>query len=121
MDEQTNLQELKDQVRDFCEARDWDQYHDLKELSIGLITEAAELLELTRFQSKDQCEALLNTSNTNRTQVEDEVADIFFFLLRLSQRYQIDLSQALKTKMHKNGEKYPIEKARGSNKKYTDL
>lgn len=116
-DEQTSIETLKDQVRVFCEARDWDQFHTPKDLAIGLITEASELLEHFRFQSPEEIEAALKNPDS-REKIADELADSLFFVLRFAQRNGIDLSTSLAKKMQKSGERYPIEKARGSNRKY---
>ena len=118
--ERDQLTQLRDEVQAFCDERDWAQYHDIKELAIGLITESSELLELFRFQSKEQSEAML-TDPAKRTKIEDELADVFFFVLRLSGKYGIDLPQSVRAKMVKNAEKYPVEKSRGSNRKYDEL
>ena len=115
-----NLEPLIAKVANFCEARDWDQFHDIKELAIGLITESSELLELFRFQNADECATMLNQP-TKREKIEDELADVFFFLLRLSGRYKIDLASALENKMAKNELKYPVERSRGNNRKYDEL
>lgn len=120
MDSVTKLQELKDKVQKFCEDRDWDQYHNPKELAVGLIIEAAELLEHFRFKSEQEMHDLI-ASPQKKEEISDEMADILYFLLRLAQKYNIDLSEALYQKMDKSEKKYPIEKARGSNKKYTEL
>lgn len=114
------FEELQKRVATFCEERDWDQFHDIKELAIGVSTEAAELLELFRFQSREECEALLRDP-AKREKVEDEVADVLFFILRIGGRYQIDLARAMKNKMEKNARRYPIDKARGSNRKYDEF
>ena len=114
------FENLKREIAEFCQVRDWDQYHDIKELAIGMITEASELLEIFRFRSREESEALLR-SPQERMRIEDELADVLFFLLRISQKYDVDLAQALARKMKKNAEKYPVEKARGSNRKYDQL
>lgn len=111
---------LMESVRAFCAERDWDQFHDIKELAIGVSTESAELLELFRFLSQSECEALLQDPE-KRSKVADEIADVFFFLLRIAGRYSFDLQEALEAKMIKNALKYPIEKARGKNRKYDEL
>lgn len=116
----SSLKELQGRVARFCEERDWDQFHDIKELAIGVSTEAAELLELFRFLSRDECEALFRDP-AKREKIEDEVSDIFFFLLRIAGRYKVDLASALVSKMAKNAKRYPVEKAKGSNRKYDDL
>ncbi|MBN2850291.1 MAG: nucleotide pyrophosphohydrolase [Erysipelotrichaceae bacterium] len=114
------LDKLKLMVQDFCEARDWDQFHGPKDLSIGIITEASELLENFRFQSEDQALALLSDRHF-KEEIEDELADVLFFLLRFSQRFNVDLTAALLRKIEKNEQKYPVEKAKGKNLKYTKL
>lgn len=117
---QTTLKDLEEFVRAFCAARDWDRYHDFKELAIGISTESAELLELFRFRSREESEALLQDS-AKREAVLDEIADVLFFVLRIAGRYDLDLAAALKAKIAKNAMKYPVEKSRGSNKKYDEL
>ena len=120
MDKDISIADLKKRVQRFCEDRDWDQFHGAKDLAIGIITEASELLEHFRFLSDDQINQLLSTP-TKRKELEEELADILFFILRFSQRFKIDLDQSLQRKLKKNAVKYPIRKARGRNLKYTDL
>jgi NTP pyrophosphatase (non-canonical NTP hydrolase) len=122
------LSELMESVAKFCEERDWDQYHDAKELAIGLVTESAELLDHFRFKSAAEFESFFDEASGaageaagKREDVEDELADILFFVLRFSGRYKIDLASALRRKLEKNALKYPIEKSRGSNRKYDEL
>jgi NTP pyrophosphatase (non-canonical NTP hydrolase) len=114
------IKDLKQKVKEFCEARDWDQFHGPKDLAIGVITEASELLEHFRFQSDEQALALLNDPHI-REEIEDELADVLFFLLRFSQRFEVDLDKALLRKIEKSERKYPVEKAKGKNTKYTKL
>ncbi|MFH1389764.1 MAG: nucleotide pyrophosphohydrolase [Candidatus Margulisiibacteriota bacterium] len=114
MDSKTTIKQLKSKVKSFCEERDWDQYHNAKDLAIGIITEAAELLEHFRFQPDG---ILLSKKN----EIVEEISDIFYFLLRFAQKYDIDLSSALANKLKINRSKYPIAKCKGSNKKYTEL
>lgn len=119
MDNQTNIHELKEKVKKFCEDRDWDQYHSAKELAIGVITEASELLDHFRFKSEKEVEELFSDPK-KRQDISEEIADVLYFLVRLAQKYNIDLTTELNKKMEKNEKKYPIEKAKGSNKKYTE-
>jgi len=119
-DASTTLETLKAKTRAFCEERDWDRFHDPKELAIGLITEASELLEHFRFRSKDEVAALLGDGKS-REQIEDELADAFFLILRFAQRNAVDLTAALARKMEKNARNYPVELAKGSNRKYTEF
>ena len=119
MDDKTNIKELKDIVQKFCEDRDWTQFHNAKELSIGISTEAAELLQHFRFKSESEVDAMFKDI-VKRKELTGEIADIFFFLLRLTQKYDVDLSDELKHKITKINKKYPINKVKGSNKRYTE-
>ncbi len=111
--------ELKQMVKQFSEDRDWDQFHSAKELAIGIVTEASELLGEFRFKSDAEVDELLG-NKTSAKRVRDELADILYFALRLAQKYDIDVSNSLEEKITQNAAKYPIDRARGSNKKYTE-
>lgn len=117
MDNKTTLSELKEVVKKFCEERDWDQYHNPKDLAIGIITESSELLEHFRFKSIKEVEEVIRQK---KEEISEELADILFFILRLAQRYDIDISTEFHKKIKNNTKKYPIEKSKGSNKKYTE-
>ncbi len=119
MDDKTNVAQLKEMVKVFCEERNWDQYHNAKDLAIGIITEASELLEHFRFKSEREVNDLFKEKQ-KKAEISEELADVFFFVLRLAEKYQIDLTNELRKKLEKNMQKYPIEKAKGSNKKYTE-
>ncbi|MBU2639082.1 MAG: nucleotide pyrophosphohydrolase [Nanoarchaeota archaeon] len=119
MDASTNIHELKEKIKKFCEDRDWDQYHGAKELAIGITTEASELLDIFRFKSEEEIEEMFKTEK--REHISEEMADTLYFLLRFAQKYNIDLTTELNKKMEKNHLKYPIDKSKGSNKKYTEL
>ena len=119
-DYKVNIPELKEKVKNFCEERDWDQYHNAKELAIGIVTEASELLQHFRFKSAEEVDAMFKTGS-KKQELTEEMADVFYFLLRLAQRYDIDLTSELDSKIKKNENKYPVSKVRGSNKKYTEL
>ncbi len=115
----TPVSELKEIVRKFCEERDWDQFHSPKELAIGVSTEGSELLELFRFKSDE--EVLQIVEKTKREQVGEELADVFYFVLRFAQKFGFDLSDEFHKKMKKNSLKYPVAKSKGTNKKYSEL
>jgi NTP pyrophosphatase (non-canonical NTP hydrolase) len=119
-DETTTLADLKAAVQRFSEARDWDVFHGAKDLAIGVATEAAELLEVFRFQPEASIDAQMADA-AFRARVESELADVTFFVARLAQRYGIDLADACTRKIALNEERYPVAKARGSNRKYTEL
>jgi NTP pyrophosphatase (non-canonical NTP hydrolase) len=119
-DPTTTIAKLKGQVERFCKARDWDQYHNAKDLAIGVSTEAGELLDLFRFMSPEDVEGMFLDGRV-RGEIEDEMADVLFFLLRMAQMNGIDLSGAFERKMARNEKKYPLEKSKGSNIKYDRL
>jgi len=119
-DNETNLHELKEKIKKFCEDRDWDQFHGAKDLAVALIIEASELLEHFRWKSEKEVKELFENPE-KKEHVEDEMADVLYFLIRMAQRYNIDLSEALDRKMEKNDKRYPIDKFKGSSKKYNEL
>ena len=120
MDNETTIEDLKNTVKKFCEDRDWDQFHNAKDLAIGISTEAAELLDLFRFKSLEEIDKMLKDGQ-KRERIGEELADVFYFTLRFAQRFDFDLSNELNSKISKNAEKYPIDKAKGSNKKYNEV
>jgi len=119
-DDKITIKQLKEIVKKYCEERDWDQYHNPKELAIGVITEAAELLEPFRFKNEKEMAKILKNPE-KRAKISEEMADVLYFVLRFAQMYNIDISDAFVKKMEENKKKYPIEKAKGSNKKYNEL
>jgi NTP pyrophosphatase (non-canonical NTP hydrolase) len=119
MDNRTTIEDLKNKVKKFCEKRDWDQFHNPKEIAIGISIESSELLEIFRWLKTD--EEIKARFAQKRDDVEDELADILYFVLRLAQLQNIDLAQALENKIAKNEKKYPVEKSKGSTKKYDEL
>lgn len=118
--ENRDLYQLVEKVRAFCEKREWNQFHSPKELAIGLSTESNELLALFRFKTKEQMEEMLR-KESKREAISEELADVFFFLLRFSQMYGFDLEECLEDKLEKNEKKYPLEKTIGKNTKYNEL
>jgi dCTP diphosphatase len=115
---QTSLAELQQLIRVFCDEREWDQFHNPKDLSISLALEAAEVME--HFQWKDVTEMATHVKEHSED-VADELADVFYWVLLLANKLDIDLIVAFQRKMKKNEAKYPVAKARGSHKKYTEL
>lgn len=105
-------------IIEFRNARDWSQFHDPKNLAEALSIEAGELLETFLWKSVDQSRKLSEDELRN---VREEMADIFIFLTYLCEEFKIDLLNEVKTKIALNEKKYPVEKAKGSSKKYTEL
>ena len=120
MDDKATVKELKEKVKKFCEARDWDKYHISKDLAIAISTESSELLEHFRWKTEKEIEEMFN-SLEKKKQIEHELADILHFILRFAQTNNIDLSDALEEKLKINEERYPVEKFKGSNKKYNEM
>lgn len=120
MDNKATVNELKEEVQMFCEERDWDQFHNPKDLAIGVSTEAGELLDIFRFKTAAQMKELFENSKS-KEHIEEEVADILFFLLRFAQMNHLDLSECIHNKIQKNSKKYPVETAKGNNLKYTEV
>lgn len=118
MDNTKTIEEAKNIVKKFCQDRDWDQFHNPKELAIGISTEANELLQIFRFKTLDDMNEVMNSNK--KIEVEEELADVFYFVLRFAQMNNIDLFSALTSKLKKNDQKYPIDKAKGCNKKYDE-
>lgn len=115
MNDSTKYSELVQRIKKFCDDRDWSQFHDPKNLAISLQLEASEVLELFQW-TKD------NEAKPERAKkMPDELADVLYWLIMLSNHYNIDLTEALNKKMDKNEAKYPIEKAKGKSAKYTEL
>ncbi len=113
----TSIETLRDLLRAFAKERDWDQFHTPKNLSMALIAEAAELVE--HFQWVDGESSHLLEEKV-RPSVEEEIADIFIYLVRISDKLGIDLYSAAERKIAINAVKYPAEKVRGSARKYTE-
>lgn len=117
IDQRDSLDQLKATLLAFVEARDWSQFHSPKNLAMAMIVEAAELVEHFQWDTEAQS---LSLSPEKRVAVNHELADTFLYLLRISQVLDIDLIAAANAKIVLNGQKYPVEKARGKNNKYTD-
>lgn len=116
----SELHALTAELLAFRDARDWRQFHSLRNLIVSLNLEASELLELTQWKTDQEIEALSADAQSAEA-LRDECADILLYLLLIADAAGIDLLAAAQTKLVKNGEKYPIAKARGSRAKYTEL
>ncbi|MFP5384765.1 MAG: nucleotide pyrophosphohydrolase [Bacteriovoracia bacterium] len=115
-----DLQKIYAEIEQFTQERDWDQFHSVKNLAMALNVEASELLEIYQWISEAESNELHQDSKL-KTRIEDEIADIFIYLLRIIKKTDTNLEVAVKNKMQKNREKYPVELSRGSAKKYDEL
>lgn len=107
-----SIKKITESLREFRDERDWDQFHNPKDVAIALSIEASELLELFLWKRADEA---------NLERVKEELADVFAFAFLLADKYGLDVQQIIQDKIEKNKLKYPIEKAKGSAKKYTEL
>lgn len=115
-----SIQTLTQALLNFRDARDWAQFHTLRNLIVSLNLEAAELLELTQWKS-DADMAALERDEGARAALCDECADVLLYLLLIADKAGIDLEAAARAKLEKNAAKYPIKKCYGSSRKYTQL
>ncbi len=115
-----NTELLLSEIDKFVNDRDWDQFHSLKNLSMALSVESSELLEIFQWMNEQQSNQIESKPET-LAQVKDELSDIFYYLLRISSKLNINLEESLLKKMKKNAEKYPVEKSKGLAKKYNEI
>ena len=106
------MKELIKKIRQFTEDRDWDQFHNGKDLALALSIEASELNEA--FLWKDAKDVKIE-------KVKEELADVFNYAFLIADKYDLDVREIVMAKLAKNAEKYPVDKARGKSDKYTDL
>lgn len=107
-----NWKELQDALIAFRNERDWEQFHNPKDLALALSIEAAELNELFLWKKAE---------DANPEKIKEELADVFAYAILLAEKYDLDINEIVLNKIKKNGEKYPVDKAKGSAKKYSDL
>lgn len=115
-----SLSSLTERLIAFRDARDWRQFHSLKNLIASLNLEAAEVLELTQWKTDEEFEAQTATPQGN-ARLAEECSDVLLYLLLISERAGFDLQAAAAKKIAANEAKYPVEKSRGSSKKYTEF
>lgn len=113
----TDLKTIRDRLREFTAARDWDRFHSPKNLAMALSAEAAEVIEHFQWLSETQSAAL---SPEKRAEVAAELADVLLYLVRLADKLDVDLAEAAARKIAENDKRYPSDKVRGSARKYTE-
>jgi dCTP diphosphatase len=110
--------EMTERIRQFRDAREWRQFHQPKEMAIAIAAEAGELLQHFVWQNAEQSE---DRVRLKRAEIVDEMADVALLLFEFADNHGIDLAEAMRAKLMRNEERYPVEKARGSNRKYNEL
>ena len=113
-----SIAELTSNINAFRDARDWRQFHNPKDMAVSISIEAAELLEHFQWKNAAECEAHIEA---NREVVADEVADVAIYLFEMAELLELDLGAEMIRKLEKNAVKYPVEKAKGSYRKYDEL
>ena len=114
----TDLSDLQKRVVVFRDARDWKQFHSPKDLALSLVLEAAELMEHFQWKSPEEIKKHMKEKNK---EVSEELMDVLYWVLLFSHDLQIDIQKEFEYKMDQNEKKYPVSKAKGSHKKYTEL
>lgn len=114
-----DLCDLNLKIKKFSEDRDWDQFHSVKNLAMALNVECSELLEIFQWMKEEESNNI--KASEIMSKIEDEVADIFIYLMRIMDKTGIDLEQVIIHKMKKNADKYPIDLSKGNAKKYTEF
>lgn len=97
---------------EFRNERDWEQFHNPKDLAVAINVEAGELLELFLWK---------NAEEANEQKVKEELADVFAFAFLMAEKYGFDVKEIILEKLKQNAEKYPVDKSKGNAKKYTEL
>lgn len=108
----TDIEQIIDALRVFNQERDWDQFHNGKDLAIGLSVEASELLECFLWKKPEDVPI---------DKIREELADVLNYAFQMADKYDLDIKQIMLDKIQRNARKYPVEKAKGSAKKYDEL
>ncbi|MBD1425728.1 nucleotide pyrophosphohydrolase [Sphingobacterium arenae] len=108
----TDIEQLLQQIRNFRDARDWQQFHNSKDLAVALSIEASELLELFLWKGNE---------DAHPEKLKEELADVLMYALLLADKHGLDIQQIIEDKIKRNDEKYPVDKAKGTAKKYNEL
>jgi dCTP diphosphatase len=111
------LEDLKERIRHFADERDWDQFHTPKNLAMALIVEAAELVEHFQWLTGEESQSL---PAKKKAELEEELADILIYLVRMADKLDIDLHSVALQKLQRNAAKYPADKVRGDSRKYSE-
>ena len=114
----SQIKELTEKIKKFRDERDWTQFHNHKDMALSLVLEAAEVLE--HFQWKKPEEVDRHAVNC-KAEIAEELADVAMYLFELADNLKVDLPQAIEEKLIKNAQKYPVEKAKGTARKYTEF
>jgi len=112
----SDIADITKQLLSFRDERDWQQFHDSKNLALALSIEASELNELFLWKSTE-----IEINSVNKERLSEELADVFAYALLLAKKNKLDVIKIIEDKIRKNSEKYPVNRAKGSSKKYHEL
>ncbi|RMD52423.1 MAG: nucleotide pyrophosphohydrolase [Nitrospirae bacterium] len=115
-----DLQKIGERLQAFADEREWDKFHSPKNLVMALVSEVGELVEIFQWLTEKESEDIRDNKKMLQ-KVEEEIADIEIYLIRLSQKLGIDIEKAVLEKIEKNAIKYPVHLSKGSAKKYTEF
>jgi dCTP diphosphatase len=113
-----SIEAITAEIRAFRDARDWQQFHAPKELAVAIVADAGELLQHFVWQNAEQSE---KRAEERKEAIGDEIADVAILLFEMADNLRIPLAQAMRSKLARNEQRYPVEKARGTNRKYDEL
>jgi NTP pyrophosphatase (non-canonical NTP hydrolase) len=111
----SDIKKITEELIKFRDDRDWEQFHDTKNLAVAISIEAAELNEIFLWKN------LKDSDESDKEKIKEELADIFAYAFLLAEKHGFDVKEIVLEKIKKNKEKYPVEKAKGTSKKYTEL
>lgn len=106
--------DLIDKINAFRDERDWRKFHNEKDLALSIVLEASELLEIYQWKSAEE-------GNQNLQAIKEELADVLIYSLMFADNLNLDVHEIIEEKLKLNAQKYPVEKSKGNNKKYTEL
>ena len=119
LNRELNLEKISERLKKFSKDRNWEQYHSPKNLAMALSVEVAELVEIFQWSNDGGTKEIKDPDT--RKQIEEEIADIFNYLVKFVDLMEIDLEKISLEKIQKNDEKYPVEKSKGKSEKYNKL
>ena len=110
-----NIKNIQKQLSDFADERDWDQFHNPKNLAMALSVESSELVEIFQWLTPEQAESIMSSSESEH--VKEELADVMIYLIRMADKLNVDLENAVTDKIVKNGKRYPVSLSKSNTKK----
>ena len=115
-----DIKKIQNKLKDFAKKRDWEKFHNLKNLAISINIESSELLEIFQWADKEEIEEKIYNKDLKR-RISDEVADVMLYLIRFSEIAKLDLEEICLKKIQKNSRKYPVKLSKGKSTKYSFL